>query len=179
MAKKADSVSSLIANLAQVVSAMSNNNQNCNTPRPNTNFRNNTNLNPPKRYEGCKFCGSTDGHFFRSCPIRQEYEAKNYVKRDNNNRLVMHNGEPIPNTPLNSPLKAKIDAYMRKMTTMYQTGPWNQPSTSIPALLIETSLVNDSTYSNGLIEESAEASDTEDSFVKRLKLQTSNFNLCK
>jgi hypothetical protein len=160
--KTVESVSTLVTNLVLTLNNINNNQTQDATS--NVNNVNDAILNSIRHFERCTFCGATDGHIFRNCPTRQEYEFKNYIKRDNNNWLVMHTGEPIPNTPQNSPLKVRIDACMKQLTTLYQSGPWNSPPPSTPTLMIETNPKPNPTFSNGISIESTEESDYENNF---------------
>ena len=138
MAKTVETVSTLISSLSQTISQITAPQPTRSTFNNRTNGINNANPNQKNR---CNFCWESDGHYLRNCPSRQDYEQKNYVKRDSDNRLIMHTGERIPNFPANASLKARIDAYMKRMATMYSSGPWNQATTSNPtttALMIET-----------------------------------------
>jgi hypothetical protein len=144
-------VSSLVMALAQAL----NNFQVNNTPNPgrgqgvpNLTPQGNPGSGQARRFEGCTFCGSIDGHYMRSCLICQSYEEKGFIKKDpTTNRFVMGTGEQIPSYPPNTPLKTRIDAHMKRAAAMYQafaaSVPVEEKNVSASTLLIETSFEKD------------------------------------
>jgi len=100
-------------------------------------------LNRQPRFQGCSFCGSTDGHYMRACLTMQEYLHQGLIRKDEvMGRLTLKTGEGIPNNPPNSPLKVRVDAYIKGLVDMYRTSTGaNKPQSEnqkMPAMLIQT-----------------------------------------
>src|SRR5882724_11552313 len=58
----------------------------------------------------CYMCHET-AHFLSSCPILAEYTWLGKVSRNMQNLLVLGNGDPIPNDPMNHSWAAQVDNF--------------------------------------------------------------------
>jgi len=75
--------------------------------------------------------------------MMQEYLHQGLIRKDEvMGRLTLKTGKGIPNNPPNSPLKVRVDAYIKGLVDMYRTSTGaNKPQSEnqkMPAMLIQT-----------------------------------------
>jgi hypothetical protein len=99
-----------------------------------------------RRYTGCTFCGSIDGHYMQSCYVLMKYKEDGKVKLDPlTGRIIMGTGEMIPPTPYGTPLKHRVDLHIKSRQALYQSftvDETNRTDETYPAMFVETYFTN-------------------------------------
>src|SRR5882724_11433910 len=62
-------------------------------------------------------------HFLSSCPILAEYTQLGKVSRNTQNLLVLGNGDPIPNDPMNHSWAARVDNFYSRNPHLLKDPP--------------------------------------------------------
>src|SRR5882724_9222729 len=70
----------------------------------------------------CYMCHET-AHFLSSCPILAEYTQLGKFSRNMQNLLVLRNGDPIPNDPMNCSWAARVDNFYSRNPHLLKDPP--------------------------------------------------------
>src|SRR5882724_1547266 len=74
-------------------------------------------------------------HFLSSCPILAEYTQLGKVSRNVQNLLVLSNGDPIPNDPMNCSWAAWVDNFYSRNPHLLKDPPPHIQANFAPNLL--------------------------------------------
>jgi len=93
-----------------------------NAPARQANFQRQDQPCPGTAGTQCYMCHET-AHFLSSCPILAEYTQLRKVSRNMQNLLILGNGDPIPNDPMNHLWAAQVDNFYSRNPHLLKDPP--------------------------------------------------------